>query len=188
MSQNDETHFKNLAAFAARFLKCIWPFWDIIHYRVKQTKTKEKIDFQRSSSIRSLFRKVIYIALCDFRPFRDALSLLFEMIRSMMQFLLIMFFMISLRNMALKTIWIQKDNASNQYKSKHSFGLHHQLADEFGLRTILTYAAVDHSKGAIGGRILLGKTFLLVICFLIVVKPWLVTFRKGMPNSVTLIY
>ena len=31
-------------AFAARFLKCIWPFWDIIHYRVKQTKTREKFD------------------------------------------------------------------------------------------------------------------------------------------------
>ena len=26
-----KTHFKNLPAFAARFLKCIWPFWVIMH-------------------------------------------------------------------------------------------------------------------------------------------------------------
>ena len=35
MSQNGHTHFKNLAAFAARFLKCVWPFWDIMHQMVK---------------------------------------------------------------------------------------------------------------------------------------------------------
>ena len=29
MSQNGQTHFKNFAAFAARFLKCVWPFWDV---------------------------------------------------------------------------------------------------------------------------------------------------------------
>ena len=34
MSQNGQTHFKNLAAFAVRFLKCMWPFLDIIHFRV----------------------------------------------------------------------------------------------------------------------------------------------------------
>ena len=34
MSQNGQTHFKNLAAFVARFLKCVWPFWDIKHERV----------------------------------------------------------------------------------------------------------------------------------------------------------
>ena len=28
MSSNGQTHFKNLAAFAARFLKCVWPFYD----------------------------------------------------------------------------------------------------------------------------------------------------------------
>ena len=28
-SQNGQTHFKNLAPFTARFLKCVWPFWDI---------------------------------------------------------------------------------------------------------------------------------------------------------------
>ena len=26
MSQNGQTHFKNLAALAARFLKCVWHF------------------------------------------------------------------------------------------------------------------------------------------------------------------
>ena len=29
VSQNGRTHFKNLAAFAARFLKCVRPFYDI---------------------------------------------------------------------------------------------------------------------------------------------------------------
>ena len=37
MSKNGQTHFKNLAAFAARFLKCVWPFWGISHKRVKNT-------------------------------------------------------------------------------------------------------------------------------------------------------
>ena len=31
MFQSGQTYFKNLAAFAARFLKCVWPFWDIMH-------------------------------------------------------------------------------------------------------------------------------------------------------------
>ena len=31
MSQNGQTHFKNLEAFAAIFLKYVWPFWDIMH-------------------------------------------------------------------------------------------------------------------------------------------------------------
>ena len=31
MSQPGQTHFKNLAAFAARFIECVWPFWDIMH-------------------------------------------------------------------------------------------------------------------------------------------------------------
>ena len=35
MSQNGQTHFKSLAANAARFLKCVWLFWNIIYYRVK---------------------------------------------------------------------------------------------------------------------------------------------------------
>ena len=34
MSKNEQTHFKNLAASTARFLKCVWPFWDIMHQRV----------------------------------------------------------------------------------------------------------------------------------------------------------
>ena len=29
MSQNGQTHFKNLAANAVRFLKNVWPFYDI---------------------------------------------------------------------------------------------------------------------------------------------------------------
>ena len=46
--------------------------------------------------------------------------------------------------------WIQSD-VSNQYKSKHSFGLLQQLADEFGLGIIRTYGAAGHSNGAIDG-------------------------------------
>ena len=34
MSQNGQTNFKNLTAFAARFLKCVWPFYDIAKQRV----------------------------------------------------------------------------------------------------------------------------------------------------------
>ena len=33
--QNDHTHFKNQAAFAAKYVKCVWPFWDVMHWRVK---------------------------------------------------------------------------------------------------------------------------------------------------------
>ena len=31
MSQRGQTHFKNLAGNTARFPKCVWPFWDIMH-------------------------------------------------------------------------------------------------------------------------------------------------------------
>ena len=30
MSQKGQKHFKNPAANAARFLQCVWPFWDIM--------------------------------------------------------------------------------------------------------------------------------------------------------------
>ena len=50
MSQNDQAHFKNLTAFAAKFLKCVWPFWDIMHERVK-----------------SLSRNVLFISWKDIR-------------------------------------------------------------------------------------------------------------------------
>ena len=36
ISQNGQTHFKNLAAFSARFLKCVWPFYDIAKQKVKK--------------------------------------------------------------------------------------------------------------------------------------------------------
>ena len=39
MSENGQTHFKNLALFAPRFLKYIWPFWDIMLWRTKGSKT-----------------------------------------------------------------------------------------------------------------------------------------------------
>ena len=46
-------------------------------------------------------------------------------------------------------LWIQSDNASSQYKNKHSFGLLQQLAEEFALRIIRTYGAAGHGKGVI---------------------------------------
>ena len=31
MPQNGQTHVENVAANAARFSKCVWSFWDIMH-------------------------------------------------------------------------------------------------------------------------------------------------------------
>ena len=50
MSQDGQTHFKNLAAKAARFLKCIWPFWDIMH---------ERVDAQHATEFWSQIKKSI---------------------------------------------------------------------------------------------------------------------------------
>ena len=35
MPQNGQAHVKNLSAFAAIFLKCVWQFWDM-RYRVNE--------------------------------------------------------------------------------------------------------------------------------------------------------
>lgn len=48
-------------------------------------------------------------------------------------------------------LWIQSDNASSQYKNKHTFALCQKLAEDFGLRLIRTYGAAGHGKGAIDG-------------------------------------
>ena len=48
-------------------------------------------------------------------------------------------------------LWIQSDNASSQYKNKHSFSLLQKLSKEFNLRIIRTYGAAGHGKGAIDG-------------------------------------
>ena len=48
MTQNDQTHFKNLAAFVARFLKYVWPFWDIMYRRVKKFMWEVEMIFQDS--------------------------------------------------------------------------------------------------------------------------------------------
>ena len=54
MSQNGQSHFKNLVAFAARFLKYVWPFWDIIYQRVNATKIQfylqKQVFYKRSWS------------------------------------------------------------------------------------------------------------------------------------------
>ena len=55
MSQNGQIHFKNLAANAARFLKCVWPFYNIAKYRVKPEAHSEP--GQRSKM--ELFAKIV---------------------------------------------------------------------------------------------------------------------------------
>ena len=52
MSQNGQTHFKNLAANAARFLKCVWPFRDIMHERVKASKNFGRDDWVPKLTLR----------------------------------------------------------------------------------------------------------------------------------------
>ena len=42
MSKNDQAHFKNLAGNAVRFLKGVWPFWHIMHYRVYTSLINDK--------------------------------------------------------------------------------------------------------------------------------------------------
>ena len=52
-------------------------------------------------------------------------------------------------NIKDEDLWVQSDNASSQYKNKHSFALLQSLADDFNLRIIRTYGAAGHGKGAI---------------------------------------
>ena len=47
MSQNDQTHYKNLVAFAARLLKSVWPFWDIMYERVNSQTILKKLQAHR---------------------------------------------------------------------------------------------------------------------------------------------
>lgn len=46
---------------------------------------------------------------------------------------------------------MQSDNASSQYKNKHSVALTQKLTKEFGIRIIRTYGAARHGKGSIEG-------------------------------------
>ena len=41
-SQNRQIHSKYLAAFATVFIKCFWPFWDVMDERVKYSKKCKK--------------------------------------------------------------------------------------------------------------------------------------------------
>ena len=52
-------------------------------------------------------------------------------------------------NISNGDLWIHKDIASSQYKSKHSFGLLPSLTDEFNLRVIRKYGTAGHGKRAI---------------------------------------
>ena len=57
--------------------------------------------------------------------------------------------LIILSNISNEDLSVQSNNASSQYKNKHSFGLLQLLANEFSLRIIGTYGAAGHGKGAI---------------------------------------
>ena len=43
MSQNGQIHFKNLAAKCCK--RCVWPFWDIMHWRVKDELQEPAVSF-----------------------------------------------------------------------------------------------------------------------------------------------
>ena len=47
MSENGETYFKNPAPFAARFLKCIWPFWGIMYWSVNIKENKSMYHWKK---------------------------------------------------------------------------------------------------------------------------------------------
>ena len=87
--------------------------------------------------------------------------------------------------------WIQGDNASNQQKSKYSFGLLQQLADKFGLRMIRTYGAAGHGKGptdrtsSLGVKNILKKDIVTrdLFCDSSEAITDYLSNRKGIPNS-----
>ena len=63
MSHNDQTHFKNLAANAmtARFLKCVWPFWDTMHERIKN---KRKYIVYKTGTGKTAWEQLMIDQLC----------------------------------------------------------------------------------------------------------------------------
>ena len=73
-------------------------------------------------------------------------------------------------NISNEDLWVQSDNASSQYKDKHSSVLLQSLAHEFHLRIIRTYGAAGHGKGAIdamssfGVRNILRKDIVIRTC------------------------
>ena len=48
MSQNGQTHFKSRTAFAAKFCKCVWPFWKAVNWRVKVYKKTLQISSKQN--------------------------------------------------------------------------------------------------------------------------------------------
>ena len=54
-SQNG--HFENLAAFTARFIKCVWPFWDVMHQKIKLVEITRTLPNFSLSGILILPRK-----------------------------------------------------------------------------------------------------------------------------------
>ena len=59
MSKIGHTHFKNFAGNAARFLKCVWPFWGRVNIinpaYTKATKPVEKIVLENASFLKNTF-------------------------------------------------------------------------------------------------------------------------------------
>ena len=73
MYQNGQTHFKNLAAFAARFLKCVWPFWDVMYWRVKFLKNySEGVHFYHVAELASLCPHSLIINLSKINIFESS--------------------------------------------------------------------------------------------------------------------
>ena len=82
-------------------------------------------------------------------------------------------------NVSNEDLWAQSDNASFQYKNKHSFGLLQSLADDFKVRIIRTYRTAGHGKGAIdamssiGVKNILRKDIVTHDVFLTNLATWL---------------
>ena len=60
MSQNGQTRFKNLAANAARFLECVWPICDIMHWRVKRVSGRLKSFYHWIELLVILYNQIVY--------------------------------------------------------------------------------------------------------------------------------
>ena len=73
MSENDQTHFKNLAANAGKFLKYVLSFWDIMYLRAQTEKSQVTVN--PSGKIALLIRKCSYFIKSLIHSFPMHLSL-----------------------------------------------------------------------------------------------------------------
>ena len=91
-------------------------------------------------------------------------------------------------------LWVQSDNASSQYKNKHSFGLLQSLTDEFSLRIICTYGPGGYGKGAIdamsnfGVKNVLRKDIVSRDVFSKIVPIWLSIFLQKIHSTTVVLF